>query len=413
MKFINLALFNLLSTLICLSANAQQKTDKKLHELLYEQASPQLKHILDHKDEFQYQLIYTVINRDKNSKPHFKKYYLNVDANRYFNPASTVKLPTALLSLEKLNDLKIEGLDKFTAMLTDSAFSKQTKVLKDFTSKDSLPSIAHYIKKIFIVSDNDAYNRLYEWVGQKSLNESLWSKGYKDTRITRRFVTMSEEENRHTNPIHFVNDGKSVYEQKAAYSDLNFDFSKKILIGNAHYNREEKLINEPVDFSSHNDFPLEDQQEMLQSVMFPGSGKKKGFNLTPDDYSFLYKHMSMLPFECDFPKYDTTEFFNSYAKFFFYKAGKRKIPSHMKIYNKAGWSYGFLTDNAYIVDLKNNVEFMLTGVIYVNKDGVLNDNKYEYDETGLPFFKEVGEIIYKNELQRKRKHRPDLASIAE
>ena len=80
----------------------------------------------------------------------------------------------------------------------------------------------------------------------------------------------------------------------------------------------------------------------------------------------------------------------------------------MRVFNKTGWSYGFLTDVAYIVDFKNNVEFMLSGVIYVNSDGIINDDKYEYKETGYPFFKEVGEIIYNYELQRSRKFAPRL-----
>ncbi len=51
---------------------------------------------------------------------------------------------------------------------------------------------------------------------------------------------------------------------------------------------------------------------------------------------------------------------------------------------------------------------MISGVIYVNKDGVLNDDKYEYEETGYPFFKEVGNIIYQYELKRQRKYKPGL-----
>ena len=64
-----------------------------------------------------------------------------------------------------------------------------------------------------------------------------------------------------------------------------------------------------------------------------------------------------------------------------------------------------------IVDFKNKVEFMLSGVIYVNRDGILNDDKYEYEENGYPFFKEVGTIIYKYELGRKRKYPPDLGKF--
>ena len=69
----------------------------------------------------------------------------------------------------------------------------------------------------------------------------------------------------------------------------------------------------------------------------------------------------------------------------------------------------FLTDAAYIVDFKNNIEFMVSACIYTNSDGVLNDDKYEYDTIGYPFFKEVGDIIYEYELKRRRKYKPDLS----
>jgi len=377
--------------------------------LLFEKASPELLHILNNPDTFRYQLIYTMIDRDRNNRPSFTHYKMRVNKEEYFNPASTVKMPLAFLALEKLH--KMKGVTTDTPMLTDSAFSKQTMVETDTSAANGLPSIGHYIKKVFLISDNDAYNRLYEFLGQQYINETLWKKGYKDVRITRRFTPMNEEENRHTNPIRFVQNGKVIFNQPAAYSQVNFDFSRQILIGGAHYDREEKLIRSPMDFTRHNNAPLEDLQQLLQSVLFPRSvPARQGFNLDKDDYAMLYRVMSQLPSESGHPKYDTSEYFDAYTKFFMFKAD-RVIPSYMRVFNKTGWSYGFLTDVAYIVDFKNNIEFMLSGVIYVNSDGVLNDDKYEYKETGYPFFKEVGNIIYNYELQRKRKFFPDLSSF--
>ena len=49
--------------------------------------------------------------------------------------------------------------------------------------------------------------------------------------------------------------------------------------------------------------------------------------------------------------------------------------------------------------------------IYTNADGILNDDKYEYDSIGYPFFKEAGDILYQYELKRKRRHKPDLANF--
>ncbi len=395
--------FTIMST-----AFSQVKTSPWLEKLIGANASPVLRKVLDQPDTFRYQVIYTKIDRNRKNEPVFTQFYLNVDRDRYFNPASMVKLPAALVALEKLHTLNAP-VDVSTTMLTDSSRPGQTAASTDSSSKDLMPSIEHYIKKVFLVSDNDAYNRLYEFVGQKALNESLWAKGYRDARITRRFTGMTPDENRHTNQVRFLRNGKLIYTQPPAYSNLLFDFSRKILLGRAHLDQQDKLIQEPMDFTMHNNIPLEDLQQMLQSVLFPNSvNKEKRFKLNPADYNLLYRYMSEMPFESKFPAYDKARFFDSYTKFFFFRDGSRKIPSYIRSFNKTGWSYGFLTDVCYIVDFKNKVEFMLSGNIYVNSDGILNDDKYEYEEIGYPFFREIGEKIYEYELSRKRKIAPDL-----
>jgi hypothetical protein len=44
---------------------------------------------------------------------------------------------------------------------------------------------------------------------------------------------------------------------------------------------------------------------------------------------------------------------------------------------------------------------MLTATILVNKDGIFNDDAYEYDEVGIPFLAALGRAIYTLELDRK------------
>jgi hypothetical protein len=83
----------------------------------------------------------------------------------------------------------------------------------------------------------------------------------------------------------------------------------------------------------------------------------------------------------------------------------------MRIFNKEGDAYGFLTDVAYVVDFKNNVEFILSASIYCNSDGIFNDDHYDYEKVGLPFMKNLGKVIYEYELQRKRKNVPDLSKF--
>jgi hypothetical protein len=95
----------------------------------------------------------------------------------------------------------------------------------------------------------------------------------------------------------------------------------------------------------------------------------------------------------------------------FMGAEKGPIPSNIKIFNKVGDAYGFLLDISYIVDPVNKVEFMLSGVIYCNNDGIINDSKYDYDNIGYPFYKNLGHLIYDYELKRKKDYLPKFDAI--
>ena len=345
--------------------------------------------------------------------PTFTNYYFRVDSTEYFNPASTVKLPLALLSLEKLNRLNKPQVNKFTAMQFDSAYSKQTKQWTDPTAQSGYPSIAHLIKKAFLVSENDPYSRMYEFVGQGEINRSLHTKGYLDTRITHRFVRMTPDENRHTNPVRFIGEnGQTLYEQPAAYNQDPFDARRIDTLGQGYIVGKDSLVRQPFDFTGRNKLPLEALHQMLQSVMFPQSiPEKKRFALKPDDYQFLRQYLSQFPGETNYPKYDADKYYDSYVKFFFMDSLHHQLPEGVRVFNKVGWAYGFLSDASYVVDFKNNVEYMLTATVYVNSDGILNDDKYEFESVGQPFMYQLGQTIYQHELKRKRKYKPDLSEF--
>jgi hypothetical protein len=222
-------------------------------------------------------------------------------------------------------------------------------------------------------------------------------------------MPMDEEENRHTNQIRFLNaDGKTIFTQAPAYNKDSFDFSRKAMLGKGYLNGKDSLVDEPMNFTRHNHIPLEDLQLLLQSVLFPFSvPEKQRFKLKPGDYAFLYRYLSQFPSETPYPKYDTGIFYDSYVKFFFREQRKPSV----RIFNKAGWAYGCLTDVSYVVDFKNRIEFMLTATVYTNEDEILNDDKYEYETVGFPFLYLLGQTIYKYDLQRKRKFSPDLKAF--
>lgn len=418
-QFRNLLAMRLLTRLfigtlsVCVSTvHGQKRTDNFLTNLFSTNQNAIFQTVIQQPDPYRLQIIYTQINRDKKNRPSFTNYYFRVDSTEYFNPASTVKLPLALLSLEKLNNLKNPKLDKFTTIQFDSAYSKQTREWHDTTAQNGYPSVAHLIKKAFLVSENDPYSRMYEFVGQETINRSLHARGYLDSRITHRFVRMTPEENRHTNPVRFLQkDGSLIYAQPAAYNKYPFDARRTDKLGKGYYLRD-SLVHKPFDFTTRNKLPLETLQQILQSVLFPESvPARQRFNLTKDDYTFLYQYLSQYPGETNYPKYDPAQYYDSYVKFFFMDSAHHQMPEGVRVFNKVGWAYGFLTDASYVVDFKNRIEYMLTATLYVNSDGILNDDKYEYDSVGNPFLYQLGQTIHHYELNRKRQHIPDLSKF--
>ena len=406
-----LFLFTFIFVLIKVDAIAQPVTDDLMKTILNKVQQSVTQKIINNPNEYRVQIIYTQIDRTKKGKPVFKNFNFNVDPDLYFNPASMVKMPVAILSLEKLNELKKAGVDKYSRMEFDSSYERQVAMKNDSSAENNTASIAHFIKRAFLISENDPYNRMYQFIGQEQINKKLIEKGYTSTRITRQFMGYTEEQNRHTNGIQFLDaSGNKTYVQAPKYNTDSFQFPSPILIGNAHINREDQLVKAPFDFTKHNNLSLEDMRKMIQSVVFPTSVEKKSrFNLTEEDRLFLLQYMSQYPSETNYPKYDSELFYDSYVKFFFGDSS-HNIPSHIRVFNKVGWAYGFMTDVSYVLDTKNDIDYMLSATIYVNSDGVVNDSKYDEEKIGFPFFEQIGKVIYQHELVRQRKHKPTLAN---
>lgn len=371
------------------------------------------RNIIKNKDTLEVQVIYTQINRDSTNRPHFHSFYFHVDSTKYFYPASTVKLLMALLALEKINQLNIKGLNKLTPMFYDSVYSGQFSVRRDSTSESGMPSIAHYVKKILMVSDNDAYNRLYEFLGQRSANEILKGKGYNIRLLHRLERQLKPDENRHTEAIRFISNDTIVYSQPMLVNEDSIRPPRRVFKGIGYLKNDNQLMRQPFDFTYKNFFALQDQQEIIKAILFPQSiDPKRKFNISEADRKFVMQYMSQRPSETEYPAYykDKT-YYDAYCKFLMFGEKRKPIPSNIRIFNKVGDAYGYIIDNAYVVDFENGIEFMLSAVINTNTDGIYNDGKYEYHTLGFPFMRSLGKTIYKYELKRKRERKPDLSEF--
>ena len=286
------------------------------------------------------------------------------------------------MSLEKLNRL---GID----------YRSTYKLANDTLNT----SFKQTIQQIFAVSDNLAFNRLYEFLGRDTINETIKSKGINKFRIAHRLST----------PMANRIERTSLVLSPEQSNEIQFDFENdkhssplkiKNLKKGTGFMHKESIIYEPFDFSLKNYYPISSQYQILKRVIFPQLySKEERFNLSDSQRQFLLNSMSGYPRTMG---YHPKTYYDSYVKFFLFGESKKRIPKQFKIYNKVGYAYGTLTDCAYITDSKTGVEFMLVATILVNENQLFNDNNYQYNQVGIPFLSSLGKEIYRYEKNRLR-----------
>jgi hypothetical protein len=401
-----LVIFNLLLFIGTQSGWAQGSNGKTQSTLLDSILgnNSALQPVIEKKDKFRTQIIYSRISKDPKDEIVLTHYSFNVNEKSYFYPASLVKLPLSIFAIEKMNGLKSMGVSLESKLSIDSNYTCQKAITEDLLSNDLKPSIKNYITKALVVSDNESYNRLFEFVNPGYCEQRLSELGFNNARIISRFSSCDSTENRHTNSFKFYNDSNElIYSQPPAF------FSKKITppfanmkIGKAHYAKG-KTINTPKDFSKSNCFPLQDMHDLLISLVYPETSKLT-FSLSADDRNFLLKCLSSSPQESEIIPIVTNPAYNEFMTNYLYYGAQKNVfrNPNLKVYNIVGQSYGFISDISYFQDTQNNVEFFLSAVIYTNSSEVVGNGGYQYETVGFPFLQELGKTIYKFELNDKK-----------
>ena len=348
-----------------------------------------LKEILKNKENYEIQIIYTEIKRDKEGEPHFMDFEFQVDENTYFYPASTIKLPIVILTLDKINELRSEGINvSLKSKITLSPLDQEMSL----TQKDSITSFQNLIADILLVSDNSASNVLIDFIGYNHFNAKMNQAGFNKTYLNHKFSP---------DPNYTID-----WEIKTMFNDLISSNEERDIV-TADDNilglkKGEKKFKDGIvelgslDFSQKNRSSIIDMHNIIKRIIFPSKfDDDNAFNLNVEDYDFLRYWMSRFTHEDLGNKFTTDKkYFESYNKFFIHGADTVVTNKNIRVYNKIGQAYGTSTDNAYIKNYQDDVEFFLTATIYTNKNNIINDNVYEYEETAIPFLAKLSQSLY-------------------
>lgn len=357
---------------------------------------PGLAAVVDEAPKFRLQAVLGLVEAGEDGRPVLVQHGFRLGAE-YFYPASTVKLFAAVAALERLHELADETghpVRPETPLVYHPLFDDEELEDADPENLDGgTITVLQELRRIFLVSDNRAFNRLYELVGQDRLAASMRRAGLDGAWIVHRLSELrSPEENRHFPRIDLAGGAFRIELPERTSQPLQApDMLPGLLAGRGYYDGD-TLVEEPFDFSVKNQVPLAELQKGLCMVVRPEVDcGGPGFELTERDRELVLEAMRQFPRESPNPRYDPAEYPDAYVKPTL--PGVRRVigAENARVLDKTGEAYGFSIENAWVVDESTGRGFFLAATLYTNADGILNDDAYEYATVAAPFLADLGE----------------------
>lgn len=323
--------------------------------------------------------------------PRLRHRHFRLDRREWQSPASLVKLPLAIMALERLATLRRAG----HVVTLDTPL--QLANAPECTVWGQKPeSLRRTLTALFAVSDNPAYNRLYDWLGPAAIHARFADWGITDARLWSRFAACPPASHRVGADWAFLDaDGRELVGGRAdpPYTPAAHPLGT-VRFGSA-WMEAGRRVEGPVDFSERNHLPLADVHEILLRLVapeaFPASSR---YVLDPADRQTLLQLMALTPPESRDPVYAAADYPAHYNRHLFVGEGARSRPRGVSLLGKVGEAYGFLSDTVYAREgSATGLRFVLSAALYVNADDVLNDGGYEYASQGRPFLAWLGHAV--------------------
>jgi beta-lactamase class A len=308
-------------------------------------------------------------------------------------PASMVKLPLAVLTLRALAEREL-------ALSTELRIVNPPECAADVAQLREFEPISRSLERMLIVSDNGAFNRLLEFVGMQRVNTELVRHGFGEALIQARLGSCTPVDNARGRDFELkqftgIYAGMPSSEvQRSHHTPRPPSHGQNVQIGNAYLDFAEQRVEGPRDFSLSNHFSITDSHRILCNLADPVAFPEPLLDsLSAAHRRYLLQILRTLPRQA-MPPYAELDYPDSYGKFLLWGDRFEQMPENVQIANKIGEAYGFLHDSAWITQSGPlPINCVLSASIYVNADGVLNDNKYEYETLGIPLLAELGRQV--------------------
>lgn len=357
-------------------------------------SEPEFSTIAASPEQHRLQIILTQVDTF-HGKPRLTHHAYRLRPREYFYPASLVKLPTALLALEKLHSIpRAHRIDLDTPYEVTQTSCEN---IGEQAEPGRRPTIRDDILLSLIFSDNKAFDRLFSWTGPGYLTETLRARGFSTVQITHRLGSRcSPYENRLTHPVTFF-PGQNGYLQGPSLSETY----------HAPADDTDLVTGYPGDLRSFGQ--LSDFHWMTIAALLPEAVEPQArFRLNDEELRIVADALSRSPEEYQGPtQIDRSAWPGSPMKFLLMGASKERIPPGLRIFSKTGKALGFLSESGLFLDVESGTAFFLSATVYVNYRRSGDDSDHHYDDLGLPFLRRLGSRI----MEQERTRGEDVSSV--
>lgn len=348
--------------------------------------------VLDDPATFRFQILLTVPAAGGD-----RTYGLRAGAEYYF-PASTVK-PSAVMACLAMLDGRLpeapgcRSAPAGAGIGIDTPFSIRTR---DGTclhrDADGPLTVARLARKVCVISDNPAYNILFDLAGRSAIAWVLEAIGVEGARVRqhvgapRRGVDFGPVPQARFRTTH----GSVTLPAVPAGPESPDDRPPPGLLVGRSWREDGRREDAPMDFRERNRLPLAGIHRVMMAVDPEGFASPPGpLPMTAESAAFLRSLLTMPPRESPDPVFPPDAFPDDYAKFLL-PGLERVVPQGLSVCSKCGRAYGFTIDSA-VVRAPGRAPFALSAVVHTNANGVLGDDLYEYAELANPLMNDLAE----------------------
>ncbi|MBL0196459.1 MAG: serine hydrolase [Myxococcales bacterium] len=364
----------------------------------FERGGKTLRAVLKDRERYRFQVLYAAVTKAEAGRPaSLERHGYFADAE-YFFPASSMKVPLALASYDRLPALRHA---KHAAV----GLGRDTTLEIFPSSGPGSPfstTLARETWRALIVSDNASANRLLAFAGHKEAHETLWGLGLASARVRMGFATGGEIDPATVSPrIDLVpkTGPRDTLPPRKSTLVLPATRALRLEVGNASV-ESGKLVKGPASFADRNAMTLRDLQDTLVRIVRPEllGAKLPKDQATPDDLAYVKEALGTLPSQSGLPGYDRNVVADYRLNPFLRGLERVRARGRLEVYAKVGQAYGFLTTNAYVVEKATGKAFFLAATVYANPDEVINDDLYAYDDVAFPALADVAEVVAREAL---------------